>query len=76
MRAYEKGAMKVNYLSKEVVTCQMCGEHGKEQYIATPEIPRLVDWESILLCKKCARREFGSKKAKAWKAMHELGTNV
>tara|TARA_R100000664_G_C2745637_1_gene133423 strand:- start:1411 stop:1575 length:165 start_codon:yes stop_codon:yes gene_type:complete len=54
----------------------MCDSFGREQYIAKPEIPALVDWKSLLLCKKCAKREFGSKKAKAWKEMHDLGTNV
>ena len=76
MRAYEKGIMKVNYLGKQIFTCEMCSQSGTEQYRATPEIPKLVGWESMSLCKKCARREFGSKRAKAWKAMHELGTNV
>ena len=76
MRAYEKGIMKVSYLGKQIFTCQMCKGHGKEQYMATPDVPKLVGWKSMLLCKKCARREFGSKKTKAWKVMHELGTNV
>ena len=67
--------MKVEYLGKNNFKCQMCSNYDKEQYIAKPEIPALVNWESMFLCKKCARREFGSKKTKAWKEMHDLGTN-
>jgi len=66
----------IKYLGKSQFKCQMCDSFGREQYIAKPEIPALVDWKSLLLCKKCAKREFGSKKAKAWKEMHDLGTNV
>ena len=49
----------------------MCEERSGERYIATPDIPMLVDWKELYLCKKCARREHGSKNKEAWERMHE-----
>ena len=66
----------ISYIGKINFTCQMCSGYGRDQYIAKPQLPKLVDWKALLLCKKCARREFGSKRAKEWKALHDLGRNV
>ena len=68
--------MRVSYLGKNVFKCQMCGSYGKEQYTAKPHLPKLVDWDTLLLCKKCARREHGSKNIKEWNRLHDLGRNV
>jgi len=49
----------------------MCGQMSKEQYIAKPSIPSLVDWSEMAICKNCARREVGSKNKKEWNRIHE-----
>tara|TARA_Y100000310_G_C20519446_1_gene732920 strand:- start:815 stop:1039 length:225 start_codon:yes stop_codon:yes gene_type:complete len=67
--------MRIKYLRKvsvnDIFKCQICGEIGREQYIATPSIPALVDWKELIVCKKCARREVGNKNKKGWDRIHE-----
>ena len=67
--------MKISYLGKvsvnDIFGCQMCGHKGREKYLATPETVTLVDWREMYVCKKCARRETGSKNAKKWNKIHE-----
>ena len=55
----------------DIFKCQICGALSKEEYIATPSIPALVDWEKLKICKKCARREVGNKNKKRWDRVHE-----
>ena len=55
----------------DIFKCQICGALSKEEYIATPSIPSLVDWEELKICKKCARREIGSKNKKGWDRVHK-----
>jgi hypothetical protein len=68
--------MKVRYSGKDSFKCQMCDKYAREHYIAEPELPKLVDWKSLSLCSKCAKRENGSKNIKRWKRLHDLGRNV
>ena len=68
--------MIVSYKGKERVKCEMCHQMSSDKYLATPDIPGLVDWDIINLCKKCAKRETGSKNKKRWEQMHELAANV
>ena len=67
--------MKVSYLGKvkgnDIFECQMCHQKGRDKYLATPEATTLVDWDKLYLCKKCARRETGSKNVKKWNKVHE-----
>ena len=67
--------MKISYLGKvkvnDIFRCQICGHKGREKYVATPESISLVDWDSMIVCKKCAKRETGSRNAKKWSRMHE-----
>ena len=66
--------MKINYLGKQTIDnifqCEICGHRGRDKYIATPETS-LVDWKELAACKKCARREIGSKNIKLWNKIHE-----
>ena len=66
--------MKISYLGKvsvgDIFECQMCGQKGRDKYLATPEVVTLVDWRELHVCKKCARREMGSKNAKKWDKLH------
>ena len=68
--------MKVSYVGKDGFICEMCNQLGRDRYVGAPDIPSIVDWKSIALCKKCAKREVGSKNKKVWDRMHDLGTNV
>ena len=67
--------MRIKYLGKvsvnDIFECQMCGQKGREKYVSTPEAVTLVDWDRLYLCKKCARRETGSKNVKKWSKIHE-----
>ena len=49
----------------------MCGQTGRDKYLATPEAASLVDWDELFVCKKCAKRETGSKNVKRWNKVHE-----
>ena len=68
--------MIISYLGKDGFLCEMCSQIGKDRYVATPDIPSLVEWKSINLCKKCAKREVGSKNKKRWDKIHDVGTDV
>ena len=68
--------MAVKYAGKIDFKCQMCDAFGRDQYIAKPEVKKLVNWESLLICKKCAKREVGSRNKKGWDRAHDLGRNV
>lgn len=48
----------------------MCSKRSNECYIAKPHLPDLVDWESMDICKACAKREIGSKNKKQWERIH------
>ena len=67
--------MKISYLGKvrvnDIFECQMCGQKSRDKYVATPEAITLVDWSRLFICKKCARRETGSRNAKKWNKIHE-----
>ena len=67
--------MRIKYLGKvsvnDIFKCQMCDHKGRERYVAEPEAVTLVDWDKLFLCKKCARREAGSRNAKKWNQIHE-----
>ena len=67
--------MMIEYMGKlnvnDIFKCQMCGHKGRDKYIATPDIPALVDWKELFLCKKCAKRETGGKNNKKWNKLHE-----
>ena len=67
MQIKYSGKVRVN----DIFKCQMCGQKGRDKYIAKPEVGTLVDWKTLLLCKKCARRETGSKNVKKWDKVHE-----
>ena len=71
--------MQIRYLGKvrvnDIFECQMCGQKGREKYIATPEAATLVDWNKLNLCKKCAKREVGSRNIKKWEEIHEERAN-
>ena len=71
--------MKIKYLKKlsvhDIFECQMCSQKGREQYIATPSLPSFADWDKLNICKKCAKREMGSRNTKEWKRMHEERTS-
>ena len=66
--------MRIKYLGKvsvnDIFNCQICRQIGKEKYIATPDMPKLVDWKELIVCKKCARREVGSKNKAKWEKLH------
>ena len=68
--------MNVKYLGKEAFSCDMCSQIGREKYKAVPTIPSLVNWKEMSICKKCARREVGSKNKKGWDKVHDVGRNV
>ena len=67
MRIKYSGKVKVN----DIFACEMCSQKGRDKYLATPEVPTLVDWKSLQICKKCARREAASKNVKKWNKIHE-----
>ncbi len=71
--------MTIEYLGKTGVdgmfNCEVCSSLSKEKYLATPEIVTLADWEELLVCKKCARREIGTKNIKRWNKIHEKKSN-
>ena len=68
--------MNVKYLGKKVFKCGTCSEVAKEHYKAVPTIPALVEWKELAICRKCARRELGSKNKKGWDRLHDVATNV
>lgn len=49
----------------------MCGSRGKNEYIAVPSAPSLVNWDKLIICKNCAKREHGSKNKIKWETLHE-----
>tara|TARA_Y100000310_G_scaffold330845_1_gene403235 strand:- start:527 stop:739 length:213 start_codon:yes stop_codon:yes gene_type:complete len=67
--------MRIKYLGKasveDIFNCQMCGQISKEEYVARPSIPGLVNWSEMAVCKNCARREVGSKNKKEWNRIHK-----
>jgi len=67
-----EGSVKVN----EYFPCQMCGETSKFKYLKYPHpsVQHLYNGEDKLplnICKKCAKREIGSKNKKGWDKLHE-----
>ena len=62
--------MMISYIGKGHEVCDMCNANTNQMYLAVPHLPALVDWYEMILCKKCARREVGSKKKKKWDALH------
>ena len=63
------GAVGVN-----VFSCKICGKRAKFKYMKYPHpsvIHLLIDKEPKEICRKCARREIGSKNKKKWDAIHE-----
>ena len=63
------GAVGVN-----VFPCKMCGKTAKFKYMKYPHpaVARLLtDSKPMEICRKCAKRETGSKNKKKWDAIHE-----
>jgi len=56
----------ISYIGKGHDKCDMCSQFTNVKYLAVPHLPTLVDWSELILCKKCARREVGSKNKKKW----------
>ena len=59
----------------EFFACQMCGKISKFKYLKYihPAVQYLFKEEEKLplkICKKCAKREFGSKNKKEWEKLH------
>lgn len=55
-------------------TCKMClGEWVRpvDTYRWDPLLGHLTDCKSLVICKKCARREIGTKQSKGWKIIQE-----
>ena len=67
--------MQIKYIGKvnvdDIFNCQICYQISKEEYLATPSIPDLVDWKELKICKKCARREIGGKNKRRWDRIHK-----
>jgi|TARA_Y100000310_G_C20525870_1_gene736002 hypothetical protein len=63
------GAVGVN-----IFPCKMCGKNAKFKYMKYPHpavAELLTDREPLEICRKCAKREIGSKNKKAWDKIHE-----
>ena len=63
------GAVGIN-----IFPCKMCGKAAKFKYMKYPHpavVDLLVNKEPIEICRKCAKRELGSKNKKKWDAIHE-----
>lgn len=63
------GAVGVN-----IFPCEMCGTMAKFKYMKYPHpavVNFLIDKEPMEICRKCAKRELGSKNKKEWDAIHE-----
>ena len=67
--------MRIKYLGKVSVNnmfkCQTCTTMGRDRYSAIPQLPNLVDWNELIICKKCAKREVGSSNKKEWEKIHK-----
>jgi hypothetical protein len=53
--------------------CTTCGQRSTQKYLLKPHpaVAKLLetrDWREI--CKKCAKREVGSKNKKGWERLH------
>ena len=60
-------------VSMDPFKCSFCAQLSKHEYLRKPNsaIAHLMDdnrWVSI--CKKCARKEIGSKNIKGWRKLH------
>ena len=62
--------MIISYIGKGQDKCDMCSVTTNEKYLAQPHLPDLANWSEMILCKKCARREIGTKAKKKWEKMH------
>jgi len=53
--------------------CQMCDTSSFKMhaYTAVPSIPDLVNWDSLIICKKCAKRELGKRWKTKMEALHK-----
>ena len=63
------GAVGIN-----VFRCNMCNKMAKFKYMKSPHpaVARLViDTTPVAICRKCAKRELGSKNKLAWDEIHE-----
>jgi len=56
---------------KDLTLCQICNGRAKNEYIAVPSAPSLVNWDELKICKTCAKREHGSKNKIKWETLHE-----
>ena len=65
----------VFYIGKKVIyCCTICGKHSKgksDAYIWLGDAYFLTGYNLKIVCKKCARREAGSKKPRKWEAINE-----
>ena len=62
--------MKISYIGKGYDKCDMCHSTTKEKYLAEQHLPSISNWSELIICKKCAKRENGSKNKKRWEAIH------
>ncbi len=69
--------LEIEYIPKNNARsrCQVCTTLGLNNYIARPSVKGLVDWKQLVLCKNCARKEYGSKNKIKWEKMHEKKDN-
>jgi len=53
--------------------CQMCHttSYKMHTYKIVPSLPLLADWDSLIICKKCAKRELGKRWKMKMEALHE-----
>ena len=65
------GAVGIN-----LFRCTMCSKMSKFKYLKFPD-PAIValllkeDQKGIEICRKCAKRELGSKNKRKWEELHE-----
>ena len=52
--------------------CGMCYDHWTKQVDVYQWDPLVIPGPSLNICKKCARREIGSKNKKGWEQLNDL----
>ena len=62
--------MKISYIGKVRFLCDMCKNYTNKRFKAEPSIEDLADWESLSICKPCAKREIG--KSKKWEKLNGI----
>jgi len=65
-------------MGMNVFTCEMCGKVSRFKYLKRPNeavAALLTDRKFMDICRKCAKRENGSKNKRGWERIHEKETN-